>query len=132
MTKKGRTMLKVKAFGYLKRLGSGNNGEEEEKDTITRYADVQDIEIVKFYQEKEMARNFCEKFAFSALLFDLENNDQGIKTLFVAKLDHLAQDLTVQSAIIWELRTQGFDVVSAREGSLWNTCRRYMPPRKSK
>jgi hypothetical protein len=39
----------------------------------------------------------------------------------VEKMDQLAQDLTVQSAIIWELRSQGFEVISLLEESVWKT-----------
>jgi DNA invertase Pin-like site-specific DNA recombinase len=81
---------------------------------------------VRFYQDKGITQDFFEKLAFSELLLDLEGNDQGIRTLLVEKMDQLAQDLTVQSAVICDLRSQGFEVISATEGSVWNICKGYI------
>jgi DNA invertase Pin-like site-specific DNA recombinase len=119
-------MSKVKAFGYLKLSGMGSNGREQKEVAMKRWADAKQIEIVKFYEEKERSQDVFSKFALSTLLTDLEDNNQGIKTLVVEKLDQLAQDLTVQSVIIWDLRSQGFEVVSALEGRLWNTCNLFL------
>ena len=116
-------MSKVKAYGYISFSGKEYNSEEKQKDTIRRYADARDIEIVKFYQDKNITPDFFEKVAFSELLLDLEGNDQGIRTLLVEKMDQLAQDLAVQSAIVCDLRSQGFELISALEGRVWNICK---------
>lgn len=114
-------MSKVKAYGYIKFSEEENNSEERQKDAIRRYADARDIEIVRFYQEKGITQYVFEKLALSEVLLDLEDNDQGIRTLLVEKMDQLAQDLTVQLSIIWELKSQGFEVISALEDNVWNT-----------
>ena len=118
-------MSRFKAYGYINFSETEKNSEEKQKDTIRRYADARDIEIVKFYQDKGPAQEFFEKLALSELLLDLEGNDQGIRTLLVEKMDQLAQDLAVQSAITCDLRSQGFEVISALEGSVLNICKEY-------
>jgi DNA invertase Pin-like site-specific DNA recombinase len=114
-------MSRAKAYGYINFSGTKNNSEEKQKGAINRFADARDIEIVRFYQEKGVTQNVFEKSPLSELLLDFEDNDQGIRTVLVEKMDQLAQDLTVQSAIIWELRSQGFEVISLLEESVWKT-----------
>ena len=116
-------MSRIKAYGYINLSETDKYSEEKQKDTIKRYADARDIEIVRFYQDKGIRQDFFKKLALSEVLLDLEGNDQGIRTLVVEKMDQLAQDLAVQSAIICDLRSQGFEVISAREGSVWNICK---------
>jgi DNA invertase Pin-like site-specific DNA recombinase len=113
-------MSRVKAYGYIKLSGRENNSEEKQKDVMMRFANNRNIEIVRFYQDQEMTHNAFGTLALSELLLDLEDNDQGIRTLLVEKLDQLAEDLTVQSAILWDLRSQGYEVISALEDSVWN------------
>ena len=109
-------MSKTKAFGYIKASGTEENREEKQIAAIKKYANARDIEIVRFYQDKETTRENC---TLSKLLLDLEGNDQGIKMVLVEKLDQLAQDLTVQAAIMWDLKSQGFQVVCAVEDNVW-------------
>ena len=114
-------MSRVKAYGYINSSGTENGANEKQELTIRRYATAQNIKIMRFYREDLTNRNSPVESAFSKLLLDLEGNDQGINILLVENLDHLAQDLTVQSALIWELRSQGCEVISALEGSLYNS-----------
>jgi DNA invertase Pin-like site-specific DNA recombinase len=117
-------MSRVKAYGYINFSETDKNSEEKQKDTIRQYADARDIEIVRFYQDKGITQEFFEKLALAELLLDLEGNDQGIRTLLVEKMDQLAQDLVVQSAITCDLRSQGIEVISVLEGTVWNICSR--------
>lgn len=119
-------MSRIKAYGYINHSEIEKDSEEKQKDTIRQYADARDIEIVRFYQDKGMTKDSFEKLALSELFLDLEGNNQGIRTLLVEKMDQLAQDLAVQSAIICDLRSQGFEVISALEGSVWNICKGYI------
>lgn len=119
--RKGESMPKVKAYGYINSLETENNTQEKQEHAIKRYATARNIEIVRFYQESLSARNTLRPPALSELLLDLEDNDYGIRTLLVERLDRLARDLTVQSAIVSELRSQGFEVISALEGSLYRS-----------
>jgi DNA invertase Pin-like site-specific DNA recombinase len=112
-------MLKTKQKKYFRNLLHQMLDELGEKNSSARMS--RDIKAVRFYREKEISHGVFQKPVFSELLLDLEENDQGIRTLLVEKMDQLAQDLTVQSAIIWELRSQGFEVISALEDNVWNT-----------
>ena len=113
-------MSGFKAYGYIKLLKAGSDCEEKQRDAINRFANTRGIEVVRFYRENGIRQNIFEKLALSELLLDLEDNDQGIRTVLVEKMDQLAQDLTVQSAIIWELRSQGFEVISALEDNVYD------------
>lgn len=55
-------MSKVKAFGYLKLSGMGSNGREQKEVAMKRWADAKEIEIVKFYEEKERSQDVFRKF----------------------------------------------------------------------
>ena len=117
---RGEIMSKAKAFGYIKVSGTEDQKAEKQKEAIERFASERDIEIVRIYQDNGWTRTILENSTLATLLLDLEENDQGIKMVMVEKLDQLAQDLTVQAAIMCELKLQGFQVVSALEESLWN------------
>jgi DNA invertase Pin-like site-specific DNA recombinase len=122
-------MSRLKAYGYIKLLEAENNCEEKQKDAIKGFAEDRDIEVVRFYRENEISQSVFQKLALSELLLDLEDNDEGIRTLLVEKMDQLAKDLTVQSSIIWELRSQGFEVISALE-TVYGMAERDIPPGK--
>ena len=113
-------MSRVKAFAYIKTPGNEDTCPERQKEAINRYANAQNIEIVRFYQDDDVLRGISEKSALTELLLSLEGNDQGITAVLVEKLDQLARDLSVQAAIVCQLKSEGVRVISAMEGSLWD------------
>jgi len=113
-------MSKVKAFAYIKAPARGNTCLEKQKEAINRYAHTENIEIVRFYQDDDVPCGISEKSALTELLLNLEGNDQGITAVLVEKLDQLARDLSVQAAIVYQLKSEGVRVISAVEGSLWD------------
>jgi DNA invertase Pin-like site-specific DNA recombinase len=111
--------MKNKAFGYIRVSGKGQikgDGFLRQEKAIHDYAQTKGIEIMKVYREKGVSGTLADRPALLELIFDLEKNGHGIKTVVVEKLDRLARDLMIQETIIQQFRENGVDLISCCEG----------------
>ncbi len=111
--------MKKKAFAYLRVSGKGQidgDGFIRQEIAITEYAKKNDIEIVTIYKEKGVSGTLENRPALAKLLVDLEENGHGVKTVIIERVDRLARDLMVQEAILSDLQSKGFDLISVADG----------------
>jgi len=109
----------MKAFGYIRVSGSGQvngGGFDRQLNNIHKYAKDNSIDVVEVFQEEGVSGTLENRPALARLMVNLEQNGHGITTVIIEKLDRLARDLMVQEAIIRDLKSRGFDLVSTTEG----------------
>ena len=82
-----------------------------------KYPKENSIEIVEVFQEEGVSGTLENRPVLARLLVSLEKNGYGVSTVIIEKLDRLARDLMIQEAIIRDLKSKGFDLVSTAEGS---------------
>jgi DNA invertase Pin-like site-specific DNA recombinase len=109
----------MKAFSYLRVSGPGQSigdGFPRQRETIQRYADSNDIEIVEEFVEDAVPgkTEMADRPALAALLARLETN--GVKLVLVEISDRLARDLVVNELIIREFQKLCVQVISASGG----------------
>jgi DNA invertase Pin-like site-specific DNA recombinase len=109
------------AFAYLRVSGKGQlegDGFTRQWDAIERYAKANDIEIVKTFEEAGVSgkTDLENRPALTDLIASL--NVAGTRLVLVERLDRLARFLTVQEAILQDLKRKQFDLVSVTEPDL--------------
>ncbi len=108
-----------KAFAYLRVSSQGQvdgHGLERQRKAIRTYAQAHGYQIVQTYREEGVSGTLEDRPALADMLVSLEQNDHGVKTVLIEKLDRLARDLMVQEAIIRDFQAMGFSLVSTTEG----------------
>jgi len=107
-----------KAYGYLRVSTKGQlkgDGFPRQEKAIREYAESHGIEIVKIFKD-DISGTKEDRPALADLMFDLEENGHGIKTVIIEMVNRLARDLMVQEIIIRDFQNNGFDLISAIEG----------------
>lgn len=110
----------LKAFGYLRVSGRGQvegDGLIRQEKAIRDYAVANGIRIEKIYREEGVSGTREVRPALAEMMVSLEANGHGIKTVVIERVDRLARDLMVQEAIIGDLQSKGFNLVSVHEGA---------------
>lgn len=112
-------MVKNKVFGYVRNNNAiplNGHGLKRQERVIKRYASINNLELVKIFREKGCSGSREERPALAKMMLSLGRNEQGIKTVIIETIDHLAKPLMVQEAIIRDFHLKGFEIVSVREG----------------
>src|SRR6267378_2666397 len=106
-----------KAFGYLRVSGESQvkgDGFPRQKAAIKKWADSNNVKIVRWFEEKGVSGTMLERPALSDMMVALMSN--GVHLVVVEKLDRIARDQMVQESIIQSLIKNGFELVSAASG----------------
>ena len=107
-----------KAYGYLRVSSKGQlegDGFPRQEEVIRAYAKKHGIKIVKIFKDG-ISGTKEDRPALADLMFDLEENGHGVKTVIIEMVNRLARDLMVQEIIIRDFQKNGFDLISATEG----------------
>lgn len=115
----GNQKMKKLAYGYIRVSGQSQikgDGFVRQETAIEDYAKKNNITIKKIYQEKGVSGTLKNRPALTDMLYDLEMNGQGVKTIIVEKVDRLARDLMIQESIIADLRKKDIGLISTMEG----------------
>lgn len=110
-------MAKIKAFGYIRVSGKGQikgDGLARQESTIADYAQKNGINITHVFKDQGVSGTLANRPALSDMLVALEQN--GVKTVIIERLDRLARDLMIQEAIISDLQSKGFKLISVHDG----------------
>jgi len=110
----------MKAFGYVRVSSKGQvsgDGFERQEKAIRECAKSNGFEVAMFYREEGVSGTLVNRPVLGEMLFSLEENGHGIKTVIVERLDRLARDLIVQETIIANFQKRGFSLISAHEGA---------------
>lgn len=110
----------MKAFGYLRVSGKGQvegDGLIRQEQAIRDYAVANGITINRIYREEGVSGTLEVRPALAEMMVSLEMNGHGVKTVIIERVDRLARDLMVQEAIIGDLQSKGFDLISVHEGN---------------
>ncbi len=114
-----KTMRKKKVFGYLrvsdKSQVNGDGFIRQEK-AIREYALSNNMNVVQVFREDYSGTEYARP-VLAQMMVSLEQNNHGVKTVVVEKLDRVARDYFVQEFIIRDLQKHGFSLISALEGS---------------
>jgi len=108
-----------KAFGYIRVSGKGQidgDGLTRQEKAIRDYAEAHGIVIERIFKEAGVSGSLHDRPALAEMMVSLEQNGLGIRTILVEKVDRLARDLMIQEAIINDLQSKGFDLISVVEG----------------
>jgi len=106
-----------KAFGYLRVSGESQvkgDGFARQKLAIKKWADQNNVKIVRWFEEKGVSGTVLERPALSDMMVALMSN--GVHLVAVEKLDRIARDQMVQESIIQSLLKNGFELASAAPG----------------
>ena len=106
-----------KAFGYLRVSSEGQvdgDGFTRQREAIEKWAAVNGVEIVRWFEEKGVSGTLLDRPALSEMMVALMSN--GVRLVLIEKLDRLARDQMVQETIIQSLLKQGFEIQSAAPG----------------
>jgi DNA invertase Pin-like site-specific DNA recombinase len=109
----------MKAFAYIRVSGNGQvnkGGFDRQEKAISKYARDHGIEVVSIFREEGVSGTLEDRPALARMLVSLEQNGYGIRTVLIERLDRLARDLMVQEAIIRDLKSKRFDLISTTEG----------------
>lgn len=114
-----KNMPRIQAFGYLRVSGRGQlagDGFPRQKEAIQRFADANNMEIVRWFQERAVsgATEWEHRPAWSEMVQNLN----GVRTIVVERVERLARDLGVQEWILRDLKQRGVALVSATEENL--------------
>lgn len=113
-------MATIKAFSYLRVSGKGQvegDGLTRQEAAISEYARSNGIEIVRVFREEGVSGTLVDRPVLAEMLMALDGSDSGATTILIEKMDRLARDLMVQEAIISDLQSRGFNLISVHEGS---------------
>ncbi len=113
-------MSKIGAFSYLRVSGKGQvdgDGFTRQETAITDYACKNGIEIVNIFREEGVSGTLTDRPTLAKMLLSLDENDSDVKTILIERVDRLARDLMVQEAIISDLQSRGFNLISVHEGA---------------
>lgn len=108
-----------KAYGYVRVSGRGQikgDGFSRQGKAIQDIASRNEIEIVRIYKEKGVSGTIQNRPALAEMLVDIDENDQGVNTVIVEKLDRIARDLMIQESIIQDFTDKSVSLISALEG----------------
>ncbi len=72
------------------------------------------MEVVKIFKD-DISGTKEDRPALADLMFDLEENGHGVKTVIIEMVNRLARDLMVQEFIIKDFQKHGFHLISATE-----------------
>jgi DNA invertase Pin-like site-specific DNA recombinase len=106
-----------KAFGYLRVSGESQvkgDGFPRQKTSIKKWAEQNNVKIVRWFEEKGVSGTVLERPALSDMMVALMSN--GVHLVVVEKLDRIARDQMVQESIIQSLIKNGFELASAAPG----------------
>jgi DNA invertase Pin-like site-specific DNA recombinase len=109
-----------KAYAYLRVSGQGQvdgDGFVRQEKCIMDYAKANGMTIERFFKDEGVSGTLVDRPALARLLINLEENGHGITTVIIERVDRLARDLMVQENIIADFQKQGFDLISATEGT---------------
>jgi DNA invertase Pin-like site-specific DNA recombinase len=112
-------MKNLPAFGYLRVSSDGQvdgDGFPRQRAAIERYAEQNGFEIVQWFEERGVSGTIADRPALQEMMVALMSN--GVRTVFIEKLDRIARDLMVQETIIGDMRKRGFELVSTMEPDL--------------
>ena len=118
------------AVGYLRVSSQGQtsgDGFDRQKQAIDQYAYQHGFNIVQTYRENGVSGTIENREALAELLLTVEQNN-GIKSVIIERLDRLARDIMVQEAIIRDLNSKGVTLISTTEGD--DLCNDSDPTRK--
>ena len=108
-----------KAFAYMRVSGVAQisgDGFPRQLAAIQEYATHNNIQIEREYREEGVSGTTEDRKVLAELLYDLEQNGHGIRTIIIERLDRLSRDLMVQEGIIKDLQKHGIGLISALEG----------------
>jgi DNA invertase Pin-like site-specific DNA recombinase len=110
---------KEKAFGYLRTSGKGqigNDGFPRQRESITRYAKANRIEMVQEFNDEAISgtTDAMDRPGLTDLFVALKAN--GVRTVILENATRLARDLMISEIILGEFRKLGVRVVSADGG----------------
>jgi DNA invertase Pin-like site-specific DNA recombinase len=108
----------VKAFSYLRVSDVSQvkgDGFIRQEQACRDYAKSNGLEIVEVFRE-DISGTKESRPVLARLMVSLEQNNHGVKTVLIEKLDRLARDLMVQEAIVRDFQKLGTDLISALEG----------------
>lgn len=109
----------TKAYGYIRVSGKGQvngDGLVRQETAIREYAEKNGYELVGIFREEGVSGTEADRPELARLMFDLEENGHGIKTVLIERIDRLARDLMVQEFILQDFQKQGFELVSVHDG----------------
>jgi len=109
-----------KAFGYIRVSGKGQvdgDGPVRQRKTITDFAKSEGFHIDKWFEDAGVSGTIYNRPALAEMMMSLEE-DPGITTVVIERLDRLARDLIVQETIIADFDKHGVTVVSATDGEI--------------
>lgn len=109
--------MKTKAFSYLRVSGKSQvegDGFPRQRETIARYAELHEIDIVREFVEEGVSGTKENREALAEMLLTLE---EGIvKLVLVERSDRLARDLMVSEVLLTKLEKKGIQVIAAESG----------------
>lgn len=109
-----------KVFGYVRVSGKGQvNGDGFTRQTkaINDYAKANGLEVIQIYKEEGVSGTLAKRPGLANMIFDLESNGHGVKTVVIERMDRLARDLMIQEAICAELAKNDIELISSCEGA---------------
>jgi DNA invertase Pin-like site-specific DNA recombinase len=109
----------IEVFGYLRVSGRSqlaDDGFPRQRESIQRYADAKRINIVRWFEERGVrgATEWEDRPAW----VDAVQHLNGVQTIIVERLDHLARELFIQEYILRDLKQRGVTLLSATEQDL--------------
>jgi len=111
----------MKAFSYLRVSSIGQiegDGFTRQITTIEDYASKNGIELVHTFKDEGVSGTLENRPALAELMVALDENGHGVKTIIIERIDRLARDLMVQEAILSDLQSKGFEIISVHDGDL--------------
>jgi DNA invertase Pin-like site-specific DNA recombinase len=108
----------IKAFGYIRVSGKGQldgDGFERQRQAINQYASANNIEIVRFFEERAVCGDVetMDRPAFLEMVTALMSN--GVQAVVIEKLDRLSRNLMPQEACIRDFQKNGLTIYSTNE-----------------
>jgi len=110
----------MKAFAYLRVSGKGQiegDGLTRQEESIRNYAALNGITVEKVFADEGVSGTLETRPALAEMMVSLEMNGHGVKSVIIERVDRLARDLMIQEAIINDLQSRGFNLISVHEGS---------------
>lgn len=109
----------TKAFAYLRVSGKDQidgDGFVRQREAIANYSKANGFRIVEWFEELAVPgkTEWDRRPAWLSMVGSLN----GVRTIFIERLDRLARDLMVQEHIIADLRRRHVDIISVAEPDL--------------
>lgn len=111
----------IKAFAYLRVSSEGQakedkNGFPRQEEAIKEYCKLHNIEVVDTFRDG-ITGTTDDRPALFDMMASMKQNNHGVKTVVIERLDRLARDLMVQENIIRDFTKDGFQLISTMEGA---------------